>query len=79
MAHGQRSPSARSLFPVAPPVNGLNIFRMIVSPRSSHAAGMDMVGYDVAIIRELSAADAAFTSLGDDLSSEQLTHLSIRA
>ena len=40
---------------------------------------MDMVGYDVAIIRELDAADAAFTSLGDDLSSEQLTHLPIRA
>jgi hypothetical protein len=60
-------------------VDSLDVFRVIISPRTAHPAGMDMVGYDVAIIRELSAADAAFTSLGDDLSSEQLTHLSIRA
>ena len=40
---------------------------MIVPPRSAHPAGMDVVGYDVAIIRELDAADAAFTPLGSAL------------
>ena len=44
---GQRSLSARSLFPVAPPVDRLNIFRMVVSPCSSHTAGTNMVGHDV--------------------------------
>jgi hypothetical protein len=38
-----------------------------------------MVRHDVAIIRELSFADATFTALGHDLSIEQLAHFSIGA
>lgn len=46
------SPSARSLLPVAPPVDCLDVFRMIVSRCPSHAAGIDVVRNDAAVIRE---------------------------
>jgi hypothetical protein len=48
-------------------MGSLNVFRMVVSPRSSHAAGMDVVGYHVAVIGELSITESAFTILGDNL------------
>jgi hypothetical protein len=38
-----------------------------------------MVRHDIAVIRELGIADAAFSSLENDLSIEQLSHLSIGA
>jgi len=38
-----------------------------------------MVRHDIAIIRELGTADAAFTALGDNLSIEQLSHRCIGA
>jgi hypothetical protein len=37
-----------------------------------------MVRHDVAVVCELGAADTAVTRLGDDLSIEQFSHLSIR-
>jgi len=77
MAHGQRSPSARSLFPVAPPVNGLNIFRMIVSPRSSHTTGMDVVGHHVAALGEPLLAEGAESILLGDLPVEELPHFAV--
>jgi hypothetical protein len=38
-----------------------------------------MVRHNVTVIRELGAANAAFTALGNNLSIEQLSHLSIGA
>jgi hypothetical protein len=37
-----------------------------------------MVRHDVAVISELRAADAAFTTLGDDLFVEKLPHFRVR-
>ena len=77
IAHGQKSTSARSLFPVAPPVNGLNVVRVIVSPSPVHAAGMDVVGHHVAVIGEPCITERAFSALGHDLPVEELPHLSV--
>jgi hypothetical protein len=73
----QRSPSARSLFSVAPPVNSLDIFRIVVSPCTAHAAGMDVVGYDVAMVGEPLLAKGAYTVLGGDLPVEELPYFAI--
>lgn len=73
------STSARSLFPVAPPVNGLDVFRMVVPPRSSHATGIDVVGDNVGVVGELFIADTAFAFLGHNLLVQQLSHFRIRA
>ena len=75
---GPTSPSARPLFSVAPPVDSLNVVGMIVSPRASHATGIDVVGYDVAIVGELFLAESALAVLGGNLSVHQLPHLGIR-
>jgi hypothetical protein len=48
----------------------LDIVRMIVSPSSSHAPGMDMVGCDVVVIGERLQADGAFSVLLDDFAIE---------
>ena len=45
---------------------------MIVSPSTAHAAGMDVVGYDVAIVGEPLLAKGAYTVLGGDLPVEEL-------
>ena len=50
---------------------------MIISPRSSHAFGMDVIGHDVVIVREGIQADAALSVLLDDLPIEQLPHLRV--
>jgi hypothetical protein len=76
---GADSDPARSLLPIAPPVNSLDIIRVIVSPCPSHSPWADMVRYDIAIIRELRFADAAFAALGNDLSIEQLSDLCVGA
>lgn len=60
-------------------MNGLKVLRMIISPGPAYSPWADMVLYDMAIVSELSFADAAFTALGNDLSVEQLSHLSIGA
>ena len=52
---------------------------MIVPPRSSHAAGIDVVGDNVAVVGELFIAESAFAFLGDDLPIQQLSHFAIRA
>lgn len=62
------SPSARPLFPVAPPVDSLNVVGMIVPPRASHATGTDMVRYDVAVVGKPLLAESALAVLGGDLS-----------
>ena len=71
------SPSARSLFPVAPPVDSLNVVRMIVTPRSSHPSWADVVRYDVAVVGEPFLAEGADAILRRNLSVHQLPHLSI--
>src|ERR1035438_1323646 len=75
----QRSPSARSLFPIAPPVNRLNVFRMVVSPCPSHAAGINMVRHNVAVICEPLLAESAKAILRNDLPFEELPHFTVGA
>jgi hypothetical protein len=55
----------------------LNVIRMVVSPRSSHAAGMDVVRYDIVVVGELYFAEGAFTVLDDDLLVEKFSHFSV--
>jgi hypothetical protein len=52
---------------------------MIVSPRSSHTSGMDMIWNDVRIVSERLLADPAPASLLGDLAILQSSHLSIGA
>jgi hypothetical protein len=58
-------------------VHGLDIVRMIVSPRSSHTLGVYVIGHDVVVIGECFFADAAHPVLRCDLAIEQLSHLSV--
>jgi hypothetical protein len=58
-------------------VDRLDVVGMIVPPRPSHTAGIDVVWNDVAIVRELSLAEGAYSILGGDLSVHQLPHLGI--
>jgi len=50
---------------------------MIVSPRSSHASGTDVIRHDIVVIGERRQADGARFVLLDDLAIEQLPHLRI--
>ena len=52
---------------------------MIVPPRSSHAAGIDVVGDNVGVVGELFIADTAFAFLGHNLLIQQLSHFRIGA
>jgi hypothetical protein len=52
---------------------------VIVSPRPSHAAGIDVIGYDVAVVAELFIAENALAVLGHNLLVQQLSHFRIRA
>ena len=52
------SDSRRSFLQVAPPVDSLNIVRMIVSPGSSHAPRMNMIRYYVAVIRKFDTSES---------------------
>jgi hypothetical protein len=60
-------------------MDSLNVFRMIVSPGASHAAGIDVVGDDVAVVGELFIADSALAVLGYNLLVHQLSHFRVRA
>jgi hypothetical protein len=60
-------------------MDSLDVLRMIVSPRSAHAAGMDVVGNDVAVVGELFMADTALAALGHNLLVHQLSHFRVRA
>src|SRR5580700_3858504 len=79
--HGPRQVSlsaARSLLSVAPPVDSLDVVRMIVPPRSAHAAGTDVVRHDVAVLGKPFLAECADAILCRNLSVHQLPHLGIR-
>lgn len=67
--------SSRSLVAVTPPVRGLNVVRVVVAPGASHAFGVLMVRYDVAVVGELYMAERAFSSLFDNLAVHKLPHL----
>jgi hypothetical protein len=58
-------------------MHSLNIVRMIVPPRSSHASGTDMIRHDVVVIGERRQADGARFVLLDDLAIKQLPHLRV--
>lgn len=53
----------------------LDILRVIVSPRPTHALWIPMVRNHVVIVRELFVANRADASLLSDLSVQQLSHL----
>ena len=59
-------------------MHGLDVFRMVISPGSSHSFRVSVVRHDVAVIREFLVADCAFPVLLDDLSVQQLPHLGWR-
>jgi hypothetical protein len=58
-------------------MHGLDIVRVIVSPGSSHAARVDVIGHDVVVVGKRPLADGAPLVLRDDLAIEQLPHLPI--
>jgi hypothetical protein len=60
-------------------MDSLDVFRMVVSPRSSHSSRMDMVGHNVAIVGEPLIAESAEAILCNDLPVEELSHFAVRA
>ena len=60
-------------------MNSLDVFRVVVSPGSSHAAGMNVVGHHVTAVRELPITESAFAVLGNDLPVEELPHFAVGA
>jgi hypothetical protein len=67
--------SRRSLFSIAPPVCGLNIVWMVVSPGSSHPFTPFVVWYNIVVIRELFFADWTGSVLLNDFPVQQFPHL----
>ena len=53
----------------------LNVVRVIVSPAASHAFGISVIGYHIAVIREGLMTDGAHSILFYDLPLQQLPHL----
>jgi hypothetical protein len=59
-------------------VHSLDILWMVASPRPAHSSRIDVIGYDVAVIREGHLTDGTLL-LFDNFSVEQLPHLRLRA
>jgi hypothetical protein len=59
-------------------VHSLDILWMVVSPRPSHSSRIDVVGYDVAVIRERHLTNRTLSILFDDFAVEHLPHLGLR-
>jgi hypothetical protein len=57
----------------------LNVVGMIVSPGSSNAAWVDVVGNNVIVVSEVHIAECAFPALFDNLAVEQPPHLCVGA
>lgn len=51
---------------------------MVISPRPTHAAGIDVVRNDVAVICELTHAERTSPILSDDFLIKQLPHFGVR-
>jgi hypothetical protein len=60
-------------------VHSLDILGMIVSPRPSHSSRINVIGYDVAAIRERHLTNRTLPALFDNFAVEQLPHLCFRA
>jgi hypothetical protein len=56
-------------------MRGLDVFRMIVAPSSSHSLRASVVRYDVAAVGKFLVTDGALTTLLDNLAVQQLPHL----
>ena len=56
-------------------MDGLDVFRMVISAGSPHSFRVSVVRYDVAVLVKFMVADCAFQVLLDDLSVQQLPHL----
>jgi hypothetical protein len=56
-------------------VHCLDIVGVVVSPRPSHSSWINVIGHDVAIVRESHLTDGALPVLFGDLAVEQLPHL----
>ena len=67
--------SARSLFGIAPPMHGLDVFRMVIAPGSSHSFWLSVVRYDVATVGKFMLANGTLPSLLHDFSVQELSHL----
>ena len=59
-------------------MHGLDVFRMVISPGSSHTFRVSMVRNDFAAVVKFMVANGTFPSLLDDLSVQQLPHLGWR-
>ncbi len=58
-------------------MNCLNVLRVIVPPRSSHATGTDVVGHNVSIVGEPLLAESTEPILCSDLPVEELPHFAV--
>jgi hypothetical protein len=56
-------------------MRSLDIAGMIISPGSSHSFRINVVGYDVAVVRELALADCAYSVLFGNFPLRQFAHL----
>ena len=50
---------------------------MVVPPGGAHAAGIDVIGYHVSVIREPFLAEGAYALLGDNLPIKNLPHFTV--
>jgi len=57
----------------------LHIVGVVVSPRTSHPLGLDVIGHNLGVIREGCPADRTFPVLLDNFSIQQFSHLRWRA
>jgi hypothetical protein len=60
-------------------VDSLDIVGMIVSPRPSHSSRINVIGHDVAVIRERHLTNRTLPVLFHNFAVEQLPHLCFRA
>jgi hypothetical protein len=60
---------------IAPPMRCLNIIGVVISPGSTHAFGLDVVGHNLVVIRERCMANCTLPFLLGDLTVQQFPHL----
>jgi hypothetical protein len=56
-------------------MHGLDVFRMVISPASTHSFWLSVVWHDVATVGKLMAANGTLPGLRDDFPVQQLPHL----
>jgi len=65
----------KPLLAATPEVHCLDVLRIVVSSRPSHSSWINVIGHDIAIVRERHLTDGALPVLLDNLAVEQLPHL----